>query len=165
MISVVLVALLLIEKEWNLVATRQVPVWLTAIVVIFTAYSFYRNTFKGGIKDFPWENHHRISPALNFVRQQPGNVVVVSDSYVAMELGYLFDSKYFFLAPADSGLNRLIPLLKQQGIHRYTYISDARKLDTRPMQLHDSTIDFHAGTGGIGNTGISNRVIRHAGIG
>jgi hypothetical protein len=147
MISVVLVALLLIEKEWNLVATRQVPVWLTAIIVIFTAYSFYRNTYKGGIKDFPWENHHRISPTLNFVRQQPGNVVVVSDSYVAMELGYLFDSKYFFLAPADSGLNRLIPLLKQQGIHQYTYISDARKLDTRPMQLHDSTIDFHAATG------------------
>lgn len=147
MIPVVLIALLLIEKEWNLIGARSIPGWLTAVIVIFTAYSFYRNTYKGGIRDFPWENHHRISPSLNFIRQQPGDVVVVSDNYIAMELGYLFDSKYFFLAPADSSLNRLIPLLKQQGIHQYTYIFDARKLDTRPMQLHDTTIRFRADNG------------------
>ena len=147
MIPVVLVALLLIEKEWNLIGARQIPVWLTVVIVIFTAYSFYRNTYKGGIRDFPWENHHRISPSLNFIRQQPGNVVVVSNNYIAMELGWLFDSKYFFLAPGDSGLNRLIPLLKQQGVHQYTYIYDARKLDTRPMQMHDSTIRFLADNG------------------
>jgi len=147
MIPVVLVALLLIEKEWNLIGARQIPVWLTAVIVIFTAYSFYRNTYKGGIRDFPWENHHRISPSLNFIRQQPGNVVVVSDNYIAMELGWLFDSKYFFLAPGDSSLNRLIPLLKQQGVHQYTYIYDARKLDTRPVQMHDSTILFRADNG------------------
>jgi hypothetical protein len=41
----------------------------------------------------------------------------------------------------------LIPLLKQQGIHQYTYIFDARKLDTRPMQLHDTTIRFRADNG------------------
>jgi hypothetical protein len=147
MIPIVLVALLLIEKEWNLIGARSIPVWLTVVIVIFTAYSFYRNTYKGGIRDFPWENHHRISPSLNFIRQQPGNVVVVSDNYIAMELGCLFDSKYFFLAPGDSSLNRLIPLLKQQGVHQYTYIYDARKLDTRPMQMHDSTIRFRADNG------------------
>jgi hypothetical protein len=147
MIPVVLVALLLIEKEWNLIGARRIPVWLTVVIIIFTAYSFYRNTYKGGIRDFPWENHHRISPSLNFIRQQPGNVVVVSNNYIAMELGWLFDSKYFFLAPGDSSLNRLIPLLKQQGVHQYTYIYDARKLDTRPMQMHDSTIRFRADNG------------------
>jgi len=147
MIPVVLVALLLIEKEWNLIGARRIPVWMTVVVVIFTAYSFYRNTYKGGIRDFPWENHHRISPSLNFITQQPGNVVVVSNNYIAMELGWLFDSKYFFLAPGDSSLNRLIPLLKQQGVHQYTYIYDARKLDTRPTQMHDSTIRFLADNG------------------
>ncbi len=147
MIPVVLVALLLIGKEWNLTGARSMPVWLTVVVVVFTAWSCYRNTYKGGVKDFPWENHHRISPSLDFISRQPGNVVVVSDHYIAMELGYLFDSKYFFLAPADSGLNRLIPLLKQRGIHQYTYISDARKLDTRPMQLNDTTIRFRADDG------------------
>ena len=147
MIPVVLVALLLVQKEWNLIGARRVPVWLTVIVVIFMAYSFYRNTYKGGVRDFPWENHHRISPSLNFIGRQPGNVVVVSDNYIAMELGWLFDSKYFFLAPGDSSLNRLVPLLKQQGVRQYTYIYDARKLDTRPMQMHDSTINFHADNG------------------
>ena len=134
LVTVVLVALLLVEKEWNL----RLPFWLPGIIVLMAAYSFQHNTYKGGIKTLVWENHHRITPAMNFINQQPGNVVIVSLPYIAMELGYLFDQKYFFLAPDDSSLRRLLSQLKQQGIHEFTYIYDVRVPAVRPAMLTDT---------------------------
>jgi len=134
LVTVVPVALLLVEKEWNL----RLPVWATAITLAMVAYSFQHNTYKGGIKTLVWENHHRISPDIGFLNQQPGKVVVVSVPYIAMELGYLFDQKYFFLAPDDSSLHRLLPLLKQQGVKEYTYIYDVRVPNVKPAMLTDT---------------------------
>jgi hypothetical protein len=134
LITAVLVALLLVEKEWNL----RLPLWLLGIIVLMTAYTFQNNTYKGGIRTLVWENHHRITPVMNFINQQPGNVVIVSFPYIAMELGYLFDRKYFFLAPDDSSLHRLLPQLKQQGIHEFTYIYDVRVPRVRPVLLTDT---------------------------
>jgi hypothetical protein len=133
-VTVVLVALLLVEKEWNL----RLPFWLLGIIVLMAAYSFQHNTYKGGIKTLVWENHHRITPAMNFVNRQTGNVVVVSFPYIAMELGYLFDQKYFFLAPDDSSLRQLLPQLKQQGVHEFTYIYDVRVPSVRAAMLTDT---------------------------
>jgi hypothetical protein len=139
-IPVVLVALLLIEKEWHLLQAPTLPVWLTmGVVFLFAAYSFNRNVVKGGIKTLRWENRHRISPSIDFINRQESNVVVVAFPYIAMELGYLFDRKYFFLAPDDSSLQRLLPLLKEQGVHQYTYIYDVRVPGTKPKILADST--------------------------
>lgn len=137
-ITVVLVTLLLVDKEWKL----RYPVWLTGIVVLMTAYDFQHNTYKGGIKTLVWENHHRISPDLNFLNRQPGKAVVVSFPYIAMELGFIFDDKYFFLAPDDSSLNHLLPELKHQGIHRYTYIYDVRVPIVKPASLTDTIPDW-----------------------
>ncbi|HET6253646.1 MAG TPA: hypothetical protein VFE32_06215 [Puia sp.] len=134
LVTVVLIALLLIEKEWNL----RPAVWLVTIVILFAAYSFQHNTYKGGIKTLVWENHHRISPDLNFLNQEPGKVVVVSFPYIAMELGYIFDDKYFFLAPDDSSLQKLLPQLRQQGVKQYTYIYDVRVPNVKPASLTDT---------------------------
>lgn len=134
LITVTLVALLLIDKQWNL----RYPVWLTAIILGITAYAFQHNTYKGGLKTLVWENHHRISPSMNFINNQPGKVVIVSLPYIAMELGYIFDDKYFFLAPDDSSLNKLLPQLKQQGVTQYTYVYDVRVPDTKPKMLTDT---------------------------
>jgi hypothetical protein len=134
LITVVLVALLLVDKEWK----PRYPLWATAIVLLIAAYDFQHNTYKGGIKTLVWENHHRISPDIKFLNGQTGNVVIVSFPYIAMELGYLFDQKYFFLAPDDSSLHRLLPQLKQQGIHQYTYIYDVRVPGVKPTMLTDT---------------------------
>ncbi|HTR29368.1 MAG TPA: hypothetical protein VMH27_08855 [Puia sp.] len=131
LITVVLLALLLVEKEWDL----QPPIWATVIAVLIAAYSFQHNTYKGGIDTLVWENHHRITPDLKFLDQQPGKVVVVPLPYIAMELGYTFYDKYFFLAPDDSSLHRLLPQLKRQGITHYTYIYDVRVPGARPGSL------------------------------
>jgi hypothetical protein len=138
LVTVIIVALLLVDKEWK----PKYPVWATAIIVLIAAYSFQHNTYKGGIKTLVWENHHRISPDLNFLNQTPGKVVIVSLPYIAMELGYLFDDKYFFLAPDDSSLNRLLPQLKQQGIRGYAYIYDVRVPDVKPKELTDTVPDW-----------------------
>ena len=137
-ITVVLVALLLVEKEWK----PQYPVWATAIILLMAAYSFQHNTYKGGIKTLLWENQHRITPDLHYLDQTPGKVVIVSLPYIAMELGYLFDDKYFFLAPDDSSLNRLLPQLKQKGIRQYTYIYDVRVPNIKPKELKDTIPDW-----------------------
>jgi hypothetical protein len=134
LITVVLLALLLIDKEWKL----RYPIWLTGLILLIAAYDFQHNTYKGGIKTLVWENQHRISPDLNYLNQQPGKAVIVSFPYIAMELGYIFDDKYFFLAPDDSSLNRLLPQLKQQGIHQFTYIYDVRVPNVRPAELTDT---------------------------
>jgi hypothetical protein len=134
LITVVLVALLLVDKEWKL----RYPIWLTGLILLIAAYDFQHNTYKGGIKTLVWENQHRISPDLNYLNQQPGKAVIVSFPYIAMELGYVFDDKYFFLAPDDSSLHRLLPQLKQQGIHQYTYIYDVRVPNVRPAELTDT---------------------------
>jgi hypothetical protein len=131
LVTVVLLALLLVEKEWNL----HPPLWATAIAVLMAAYSFQHNTYKGGIDTLVWENHHRITPDIRFLNQQPGKVVIVSVPYIAMELGYKFDDKYFFLAPDDSSLHQLLPQLKQQGITHYTYIYDVRVPNARPGSI------------------------------
>jgi hypothetical protein len=138
LIPVVLVVLLLVDKEWKL----QYPVWATAIILLIAAYSFQHNTYKGGIKTLVWENHHRVSPDLDFLNQTPGKAVIVSFPYIAMELGYIFDDKYFFLAPDDSSLNRLLPQLKQQGIRQYTYIYDVRVPGVKPAELTDTIPDW-----------------------
>ncbi|HEV2353738.1 MAG TPA: hypothetical protein VGR89_05815, partial [Puia sp.] len=133
-ITVTLVALLLIQNEWK----PRLPVWLTVLIVLMAVYSFHRNTYSGGWKTLVWENHHRISPSLEFINKQPTNIVVVSLPYIAMELGYAFDTKYFFLAPNDSSLQRLIPQLKQQGVRSYTYIYDVRLPNERAKMLTDT---------------------------
>lgn len=135
-LTVTLVALLLIEKEWKL----RYPVWLTVLVLLMAAYSFHRNTYSGGWKTLVWENHHRISPSMRYIEQQPGDVVVVSFPYIAMELGYLFDDKYFFLAPDNASLQRLLPQLKRQGVRGYTYIYDVRVPNVRAKMLTDTVI-------------------------
>jgi len=137
-VTVVLVALLLIEKEWNLFGMFPRPLWLLGIVVLFAAYSFDRNTYKGGVKTLRWENYHRISPSMNFINRQQSKVVVVSYPYIAMELGYIFDRNYFFLAPDDSSLHRLLPQLKAAGVHEYTYIYDVRVPNVRPKMVADT---------------------------
>jgi hypothetical protein len=134
LITIVLVALLLADKEWKL----RYPVWLAGIVLLMAAYSFQHNTYKGGVRTLAWENRHRISPSMNFINNRPGNVVVVSLPYIAMELGYTFNEKYFFLAPDDSSLRQLLPQLKQQGITRYTYIYDVRVPGVHPKMLTDT---------------------------
>lgn len=142
-IPVTLVALLLIGKQWKLMDNRRFPFWLTVVIILFIGYSFQRNTYSGGIKTLRWENYNRISPTLNFLNRQHSKVVIVSFPYIAMETAYLFDQKYYFLAPDDSSLHKLLPLLKNQGIHDYTYIYDKRVPDNLPHMLKDTSVDLH----------------------
>ncbi len=134
LVTVVLVLLLLVDKEWK----PHYPIWLVGILLLIAGYTFQHNTIKGGFRTFVWGNHHRITPDLNYLNQKPGKVVVVSLHYIAMELGALFDDKYFFLAPDDSSLRKLLPQLKKQGINEYTYIYDVRVPHIKPAFLTDT---------------------------
>jgi hypothetical protein len=71
------------------------------------------------------ENLNRVHPALSFVQQDPGNVIVVNAHFVTMELASTFREKDFFLAEDTATFNRLLPLLQQQGVDHFIYINEA----------------------------------------
>jgi hypothetical protein len=139
-IPIVIVFLFLIDQQWGILARRvRVPGWLTACVLLIMAYSFYHNTYSGGVRDLGWAYRGRVKPTMErFEKKQP-SVVVVSDSYMVYEMGYLFDKDYFFMATGDDSLHRLLSLLKANGVHEYTYIFNPRYPASQPKSLRDST--------------------------
>ncbi len=140
LIPIVIVALCLADQQLMLLKTWKMPVWLTAFILIITLYSFEHNAYKGGIKDLHYSYTQRIVPSLNTIGSQPGHVVVIFAPYMAYELGALFNKDYFFLAPGDDSLHRLLLILKAQGIHEYTYISDPKNPHSRPTTMRDPVI-------------------------
>jgi hypothetical protein len=137
LIPIVIVALCLADHQWGLFKTWTKPAWVTAILLLCTGYSFFHNTYKGGIKELRWAYTQRVKPSLDTIAGKPGNIVIVYAPYMAYELGSLFNKEYFFLAPGDDSLRRLLPLLKRQGVHEYTYISDPRDPRSLPAPLRD----------------------------
>ena len=137
LIPIVIVGLCLADKKWDLFKMWKKPVWLTTCIFLCLLYSFYHNTWRGGLNDLRWSYSQRIKPAYDSLGSKPGNVVVIFAPYQAYEMGYLFNKAYFFLAPGDDSLRKLLPLLKQQGIHEYTYVSDPRIPRSRPASLRD----------------------------
>ncbi len=138
-IPIVIVALALVERQWKLIENRKLPVWLTAIVLLIAGYSFYRDAYKGGMKILPWENNGRIKPALDFVKQN-GNVIVVGAGTTAMEMADVFNEKYFFQIDDDASLDKLLLLLKRQGIHEFVYIYDVNDPRGLPLPLQSAGV-------------------------
>jgi hypothetical protein len=140
LIPIVIVFLFLIDQQWGILVRRvRVPGWLTGCVLLIVAYSFYHNTYSGGVRDLGWAYGCRVKPTMERFEEKPGSVVVVSDSYMVYELGYLWDKDYFFMANGDDSLHRLLPLLKANGVHEYTYIFNPRNPASQPGSLRDST--------------------------
>ncbi len=137
LIPIVVVALCLADKQWGLFKTWNKPVWLPACILLCTLYSFEHNAYKGGIRDLRWAYLTRLEPALDTLASKPGSVVIIAAPYIAYEMGSLFNKSYFFLAPSDDSLRRLVPLRKRHGIHEYDYISDSRVPHSLPPQLRD----------------------------
>jgi hypothetical protein len=140
-IPVTIVALFLVEKQWNILEGRKIPLWLTCFIVLGTAYSFYHNTEKGGYKTMRWRYDHRLNASFDLLQKNPGSVVVLSHQAMSYDFAYLFDKNYFFAAPGDDSLRRLLPLLKKYGVHQYIYMFDPR-VPTLPKMLEDSTTSY-----------------------
>ncbi|HUB61017.1 MAG TPA: hypothetical protein VL978_09960, partial [Puia sp.] len=139
-IPIVIVLLFLIDQQWGILARRvPIPGWLTGCIILIAAYSFYHNTFSGGVRNLGWAYRGRVVPTMERFGQKNGNVVVVSDPYMVYEMGYLFDKDYFFLASGDDSLRRLLSMLKASGVREYTYIFNPRNPASQPKSLRDST--------------------------
>ncbi len=140
LIPIVIVCLFLTDQQWGILAGRvRVPGWLAGFTMLVGAYSLYHNVYSGAVRDLGWAYHGRVKPTMERFAEKPGSVVVVSDSYMVYELGYLFDKDYFFMANGDDSLHRLLPLLKANGVREYTYIFNPRNPASQPKSLRDST--------------------------
>jgi hypothetical protein len=136
LIPIVLVILFLAEKKWDLFAHWKVPLWLTLIILVGSAEGFYYNTGRGGLKELRWRYTKRLSDEYDVLNKKPGNVVIVSPQYVTYDFGYLFDKDYFFAESGDDSLRKLLPILKEHGVHQFIYIFDPRT-PTLPKMLKD----------------------------
>jgi hypothetical protein len=140
-IPVTLMALFLVENQWNLIEGRRVPVWLLILIIAGTGYSFYRNTHGGGYKELRWRYNQRLSASYALMNEKPGNVVILSRHWLINDVAYLFEKNYFFVASGDDSLRRLLPLLKRNGIHQFIYVYNPQ-IPTLPKMLKDSTNSF-----------------------
>jgi hypothetical protein len=135
-IPIVLIVLLLVEKKWDMFAHWKVPLWLSLIIIAGSAENFYHNTRGGGLDELRWRYSERLSGEYDVLNRTSGNVVIVSPQWVSYDFGYLFDKDYFFAESGDDSLRRLLPLLKEHGVHQIIYIFDPRK-PTLPKMLKD----------------------------
>ena len=133
-IPLFLVAISLVIKDIRM--NRQgMPKWVPLLVGLAMVYAFFLNSIAGGVYKLRQANFTRIKPAMEFIRQQPGDVIVVGSEFIPMELGSLFDEKYFFLSAKDSSFVRLHTLLQQQHVREYLYINQEDKSPAFPNLL------------------------------
>lgn len=136
-IPVTLVALFLAERQWGLLASKRLPLWLLALILAGIGRCFYDNTHGGGYKDVRWRYNQRLTKTYRLIGRQSGNVVVISHHWMINDFAWLFDKAYFFEASNNDSLSRLLPLLKNHGVHQFIYVFDPR-VPTLPPMLKDS---------------------------
>jgi len=131
-VPMVIVLLLLLDKQVGGARGAELgagggwrwPGWAVPLAVMVTGYAFFLNTVLGGGFELWRGNQQRVKPALEYVRQQPEQVIVSGSEYIPMEMAADFGKRYFFWAESDSSFQRLIPLLKSQGVRECLYASE-----------------------------------------
>src|SRR5260221_7810763 len=113
----------LVFRELVLTDRLRAPRWVAGLLLAGLVYSVLLNTVGGGLFSLRDSNYNRVKPAFDFVKQQQEKVILVNSENISMEMAVLFDRHYFFLAPADTSFQRLMPLLKGQGVREFLYIS------------------------------------------
>lgn len=125
-IPITLVALCLAERQWDLLEGNHIPLWLLCLIVLAIGRCFYDNTHDGVYKEVRWRYNQRLTNTYRLIASHPGNVVILSHHWMINDFAYLFDQAYFFAASNNDSLSRLLPLLKDNGIHQYIFVFDPR---------------------------------------
>ena len=107
--------------------------WLILLIPLIV-YSIYLNVYEAG-STLQSDYTYRVTPGMNFLKKQAGDVVVVQNQYIAQEFAAAFDRKKFFLAENKTEFLQLIDKLRTVGILRVTYID----IDNKGTSLPDST--------------------------
>jgi hypothetical protein len=114
-----------------------------AIFCVLFLIGVYINTYQG--TEFLSENYQRISPAIQFLRSQPDNVVAMSHQYVAQVLEAGVKNKVFFKAENAQDLKSLGEALIGQGKQKFIYMCYPRRPceipEERPEELKFSLKD------------------------
>jgi hypothetical protein len=96
---------------------------LVFTIAAMAGVGFLLNTFIEA-RELRNENLNGVLPALNYVKRDPGKIVLVNSQFVTQELGDLFKGKSFFLAEDSGAFRKIIPLLKNQGENHFVYINE-----------------------------------------
>jgi hypothetical protein len=120
-IPIILVLLVIAATQWvNIVSEKYKP-WLLVFMVIAVTFSFYENTIRGGLA-LSRDHYQKLEPAVDFVKANGEENLVINSYYTAMELGSLFRERNFFLAEENDRLEKLFSLFQQNGVRHFLYI-------------------------------------------
>jgi hypothetical protein len=139
LIPIILVILFLADRQRDFLSPGRMPRWLAGGLLLLTLLTCWRNTYTGGVRHMQWAYGGRVQPFIDRIDREPGHVVVISNPYIAYELGYLVGKAHFFMASGDDSLRHLLPLLKAQGVQRYIYIFNPHEPKSQPPMLRDSS--------------------------
>lgn len=126
-----------LAEQWRHLLSKRAIIALTIFLIIGNGIGIYQNVYRGGMIAIRHDNRHRITPALNFVRQQPDSAIVVNIEHITMEMGAIFKERNIFMAETDSALHRLMPALKQKGVNEFLYIVDHDESPGMPNKLNN----------------------------
>lgn len=127
------------HREWKALMTVRFRRLLAVLVLLAGGYSFVLNTGIGAwvLRD---DGLNRVRPALNFIKESPGDVVVVNSDFIPQEMSSIFREKYFFLAEDTASIHRLITLLAARGVDRFVYIDG----EPTPAGIRELLAGYHA---------------------
>jgi hypothetical protein len=122
LMPMVLLVLARAYQEWKKYDWARYKLALLVFVCLAGGYDLFLNTFKGAAS-LQNDYANRIRPSLDYVRKEPGKIVVVNSHFVTMELSSVFRDKYFFLVDDTMSLHKLMPLLENKGEDHFTYVN------------------------------------------
>ncbi|MGB8952584.1 MAG: hypothetical protein WCC06_07945 [Candidatus Aminicenantales bacterium] len=116
---------------------------LLAVFFITSFFGIYKNSILG-TEQLVDNYRHRIKPALDFVRQNKNDCVIVNHQYIAQELEAAFDSKHFFCLSTGSQLPFLVSKIQERGYSHCLFISYRRlKIGLLPGEFPLVDIQSH----------------------
>ncbi len=130
-IPVVIVTLSLAARYYSEVRIRK----HIAIGILFiAAYSMYINVYLAH-RTLHDDYACRVKPALDYLKNERCNILVVQNQYIAQEFASLFENKKIFLAESQQNFDELKHLLIAAGITKVMYLSHDGGFERQPVNV------------------------------
>lgn len=94
----------------------------SAVLILTMGFGFQKNAIEGTIS-VRQDYVRRVLPALNYIRGQDAEVVVVSRQWISQDLAAALPTKIFFRTTTSADLAKLAPMLHESGNQQFIYLS------------------------------------------
>jgi len=118
----------------NYIDINKIKKWSWFVLPPLVAYSLYINVYLAH-KTLQNDYAYRVKPGLDFIKNEPYEIIIVQNQYIAQEFAALFEKKQIFLAEDQQSFNKLQQLLKAIGVSNIIYMAHDPGLERLPENL------------------------------